>query len=228
MAKNKVTRKQLLKEPDEFLTLSARLIEYGVKNKRRIIWAGIGVLVLVVAIAGFRYHATRSEARSFTLLSQTMIKFAGLAKDKGPATAFLEVEGDFRSLIEKYGSTAGGKLARVMYADLSVQGGYPDTAIPLYKAALQDYEDQPAVRHSILLSLAYALEAKKEYAAATDYLETLAADKGAVGADEAAYNLGRLYELMGEAGKSRAMYEKVLADYPDFVYADLIRAKLAT
>jgi len=227
MAKNKLTRKQLLKEPDEFLSLSARLIGYGVKNQRRIIWAGIGILVLVVAIAGFRYHANRSEARSFTLLSQTMMKFAGLAKEKEPATAFLEVEDDFRSLIEKYGSTAGGKIARVMYADLSAQGGYPDTAIPLYKRALQDFEDQPPVRYSILLSLSYALEAKKEYAAAADYLETVAAAKGAVGADEATYNLGRLYELMGETEKSRRMYEKVLSDYPDFVYVDLVRAKLS-
>jgi predicted negative regulator of RcsB-dependent stress response len=227
MAKNRVTRKQLLKEPDEFLTLSARLLEFAVKNKRQMIWVGIGCLILVIAVAGFRYHSARSESHSFALLSQTMVKFANLSQEKGPATGFLEVEGDFKNLIDNYGGTTGGKLARVMYADLSAQGGYPDTAIPLYKKALADFEGEPRVKHKILLSLAYALEAKREYKAAADYLETLAADKGAVGAGEATYNLGRIYALMGEAQKSQAMYEKLLSDYPDNMYADLVRSKLA-
>ena len=224
MAKRKVTRKQLLKEPDEFLTVSARLIEFGVKYKSQVTWAGIGFLVLIVAVAGFRYYSARSESRSFTLLSQNMIKFANISKEKGPATGFLEVENDFKALIKKDGGTVGGKHARVMYADLSVQGGYPDTAIPLYKNALKDFEDEPAIKNSILLSLAYAFEAKKEYEAAAEYLETAASVKGAVGADEATYNLGRIYALMGETEKSRAMYQRVLSDYPDFIYADLIKA----
>ena len=41
------------------------------------------------------------------------------------------------------------------------------------------------------------------------------------------YNLGRIYALMGDAQKSRQSYEKLLADYPEFMYADLVRAKLA-
>jgi tetratricopeptide (TPR) repeat protein len=227
MAKKKVTRKQLLKQPDEFLSLSARLLGFGVKYKNQVTWACIGLLVLVVAVAGIRYYAAKTESRSFTLLSQAVMKFASLSKEKGPAAAYLEVEGDFNSLIKKFSGTAGGRIARIIYADLSLQGGYPDTAIPLYKQALEDFADRPMIKNGLYLSLAYALEEKKEYAAAADYLETLAAMPDAVGAGQARYNLGRIYALRGDAQKSRQSYEKLLADYPDFIYADLVRSKLA-
>ena len=227
MAKKKVTRKQLLKQPDEFLSTSARLVGFGVKYKNQVTWGVIGLLVLVVAVAGIRYYAAKTESRSFTLLSQAVIKFASLSQEKGPATAYLEVEDDFNSLIKRFGGTDGGKIGRIMYADLSLQGGYPDTAIRLYKQALEDYADKPMIKNSVFLSLAYAFEEKKEYAAAADYLETLAAAPDAIGVGEALYNLGRIYALMGDAQKSRQSYEKLLADYPEFMYADLVRAKLA-
>ncbi len=227
MAKSKVTRKELLNKPDEFLTLSARLINFGVKYKNQVIWACVGILVLVAAVGGIRYYSAKTESRAFTLLSQALIRFASLSQEKGPAAGFTEAEEEFKGLVRKFGGTEGGRIARVMYADLSARAGYPDTAIPLYQQALEDYGDRPMVKNGVLLGLAYALEAKKDYAAAAGYLEKAASTAGAVGADEATFHLGRIYALLGDGRKSRQYYEKLLADYPDFIYADLVRAKLA-
>ena len=41
--------------------------------------------------------------------------------------------------------------------------------------------------------------------------------------DEALYNLGRLYARLGKAEKSKAAYDKILSDYPDSLYIELVK-----
>ncbi|UCG81064.1 MAG: hypothetical protein JSV60_01915, partial [Desulfobacterales bacterium] len=66
MAKKKrVTRKKLLKEPDEFLTFSAKAIQFIANNRRPVLGVVIGVLVVALAFAGFRYFSNLSERRAY-------------------------------------------------------------------------------------------------------------------------------------------------------------------
>ena len=53
--KRKKTRKELLKEPDEFMTLSGKLIKFAVEHKKQLTY-GLGIiLALVVIISGVRF-----------------------------------------------------------------------------------------------------------------------------------------------------------------------------
>ena len=47
--KRKKTRKELLKEPDEFITLSSKLIGFGVEHKNQLIY-GLGIIVALALI----------------------------------------------------------------------------------------------------------------------------------------------------------------------------------
>ena len=59
--KKKVTRKQLLKEPDEFLTFSTKLFNFVLKYKLQVLGALGGVILIVLAISGFSYY-THTQA----------------------------------------------------------------------------------------------------------------------------------------------------------------------
>jgi hypothetical protein len=43
----------------------------------------------------------------------------------------------------------------------------------------------------------------------------------------ALFNLGRLYEEMGESTKSQAAYNRLVSEFQDSVYYDLVNEKLA-
>jgi hypothetical protein len=43
--------------------------------------------------------------------------------------------------------------------------------------------------------------------------------------DEAFFNLGRIYELMGENEKSTAAFKKIISDYTDSIYIELAKEK---
>ena len=56
MAGKKVTRKKLLKEPDEFITTTGKIIQFLREQRRQLIIYGMIVLCLAVAGAGGYYY----------------------------------------------------------------------------------------------------------------------------------------------------------------------------
>ncbi len=113
MAKRKrVTRKQLLKEPDEFLTFSRRLLLFVLENKVKIA-TGLGAFFAVIIVfSGIQYFSDRAEDKAFALIGQGVDKYETLLKDDGPEKAYTDVQPDFQLILDKYSEKNAGKLDR--------------------------------------------------------------------------------------------------------------------
>ena len=62
--KQKKTRKELLKEPDEFMTLTGKVIGFAVDHRTQLTY-GLGiVLALVIIVSGVRFFSIRAEKKS--------------------------------------------------------------------------------------------------------------------------------------------------------------------
>ena len=227
MAAKKVTRKQLLKEPDEFITFSARLFQFAVKFKFQIlVGIGVGCAVLIL-VSGFVYFSKKSEEKAFSLMQQGIKKYKTLSQTIGPAKAYLEVNTDFEYILKKYSSKDGGKLTRVSYADICYQAGEYDKAIFLYRQSLKDLVDHQPVKYLVLNGLGYSYAAKQEYQEAATYFQKIASGPESIMKDEALFNLGRIYHTLGNSEKSKASYEKIVSDHPDSIYIELAKDKVA-
>ncbi|MBI9083920.1 MAG: tetratricopeptide repeat protein [Desulfobacterales bacterium] len=222
MAK-KVSRKQLLKEPDQFLTFSSRMLNFAGQYRNRILWGTVSFFGLIIAIALVNFISSRAETRAFALLDQATGRYeAALAKD-GPEKALEAASGDFQKLFDDYTSQAGGQMARVVFADACFRGGNIDRAVSLYTDALVDYADQPFYLNRIRASLALALVQKKDFKTAAEQFEQVV--QGGRGmTDEALFHLGMLYARMGEADKSRRSFDKIVAEHADSIYLELAKA----
>ena len=60
MARKRVTRKQLLKEPDEFISFTGKLIQFSRQHDREITYAVSAFFIIVVALAAFRFFSNRA------------------------------------------------------------------------------------------------------------------------------------------------------------------------
>ena len=226
MAKRKkVTRKQLLKEPDEFLTFSAKLFNFVVKYKVQALGALGGLILIVLAISGFSYYSHKQASEAVAQLQKSWNRYESLRNEKGPVEAYQTVGPEFDKILNDHGRQPGGKAARVILANISYNGGDADKAIALYKAALEDFAD-PFYRGQILNGLGYAHEAKNDFEKAAEYFETIATGSSEVLRGEALFNLGRLYGTLGNLGKSMDAYQKVISDYPNSLYADMARERI--
>ena len=225
--KIKISRKQLLNEPDEFITLSSKLLKFIIDHKSQITIAVSVIFLFLLAFSGWRYFLNKAEDKASISLDRNIIRYESVKMKEGADKAYLEVEKDFQLLLKKYSGRHGGKLARVVFANICYNAGKADEAIALYKKSLRDFDDKPFINNLILNSLGYAYEKKGDYAGAIQYFEMTAQGPQPDLKNEAWYNLGRLYSREGDIEKSSKAYNKIVSDFTNSIYFDLVKEKLA-
>ncbi len=185
-----------------------------------------GVILIVLTVSGWSYHSRQRANESLAQLQKSWNRYETLrnGKDKDPVLAYQEVRTEFEQLIADFGDKPGGKMARVIFADICYDAGEADKAIALYQSALEDFT-QPFYRDQILNGLGYAYEAKKEYETALEYFGKISVGSDPVLKAEALFNMGRLYAALGNTEKSQQAYQKIIADSPQSFYAELAKER---
>jgi tetratricopeptide (TPR) repeat protein len=225
--KRKKTRKELLREPDEFMTISGKLIGFAVDHKNQLAYALGIIVILALIISGYRFFSIRAENNASALLDKSLTKYNSLKTDKQPDEVYGEVSADFQFILDKYKGKESAKLARIIYANICYNAGKYKQAIELFKTALTDFAKYPMIRQQILSNLGYAYEQEKDYSTAVGYFEKISTAPEPIMRDEALFHLGRLYDKLGENEKSREAYNKILTDHQDFIYIDLVKERMS-
>lgn len=226
--KRKKTRKELLKEPDEFITLSGKLINLAVEHKTLLTYSIAIIIGLAVIITGIRLFSIRAENKAAALLDNTLTKYESLKNEKKiPEEVYGAVSPDFQLILDKYGGKESGKIARLTFANICYDAGKYEQAIKLYKTSLKDFEKHPLVQYQVLGSLGYAWEQLNDYATAAVYFEKLTSAPEPIMRAEALYHLGWLYDKLGQSEKSKAAFNKILSEHQDFIYLDLVKEQMS-
>jgi len=229
------SRKELLEEPDPFLVFVGRMMEFGKTYQNQIVAAVATLLIVVVAIYGVIYFKNKAEDKAAVMLGNALAKYSSiLYRDPNilnpEAPTFVEYEDvkkNFKKIVDKYSTTGSGKIAVVHYADLCYLTKNYDEAIKTYNRALNAFGDKTEFKSLILNGIAYAYEGKKDFDKALTYFEKIASDEDAVMKDQAFFNLGRIYESLGKVKLMKAAYNRIVSEYPDSMYFDLAREKVA-
>jgi TolA-binding protein len=228
MAKGSATRKQLLKEPDQFITFSGKLIAFGRSNLKTILIITGILFSLLLALVTVQQISRRNENRASGLVEKAVAKYSTALQGTTPQKAYDQIKTDFADIFNQYGSTDAAKIARIIYGDISFNAGDADTAIAMYTLALEDFKQSPAVKNIVLSGLGYAFVLKAEYPRSIHYFEMISAGKEKTLKSGALFNLAWLYEAAGEKEKAAAMYNQLLADYPESMYSNLVREKVSS
>ena len=227
--KRKKTRKELLKEPDEFITISGKMIQFATAHKTALTYAIAIIIGLAVIISGIRFFSIRAENKAAALLDNSLAKYQSLENEKKrPDEVYGAVSSDFQLILEKYGGKESGKVARLTFANICYNAGKYEQAIDLYKKSLQDFEKHPLILNQVIGSLGYAWEQLKDYSTAVGYFEKLVSAPEPITRAEALYHLGWLYDKLGQTEKSQAAYNKILSEHQDFIYLDLVKERMSS
>jgi len=224
-AAKKKTRKELLKEPDEFLTLSSRFLGWAATYKKQINMAVLAALTAGVLISGYFFYVNQQEAKAAGLLAQALEKIERLGPGKPTPKTVQEVSEDFRRIFSDYDSRSNGNIARLLFANLCYETGDYQQAAELYKTSLPRFADQPMIHFQILKNLGYTYAALKDPGTAAGYFEQALAGGAKSLQDDVLFNLGEIYVRLGQKDKSADFFKRILSEHPDSVYANLIRQK---
>jgi len=226
--KRRVTRKELLKKPDEFLTLSARMLQFALGHRTQVTWSVAALLCVLLVSAAVGYLINMAEGKASQMLNQSMAKYADSLKVDGPVEAASDVENDFEAILDKYSSRDAARFARLIYADICFNAGLLERAVDLYQAALEDFGTMQPYRNLILTSLGIAYEENQDYDAAVQHFERIIGSGEALMKDEALFALGRLYAALEQTDRSREAYSQLIEEYPGSFQAEIARDKTAS
>lgn len=226
MAEEK-SRKELLEEPDPFMVFVGKALAFYRKYQQQVI-VGVGAVVLVaIVVTGIIYYQGKEEERAAAMLGQANAKYQAM-RQKGPSFMDHEaLKNEFRTISEKHAKTGAGRAALLQYADLAYATGDYDTAVSAYGKALDAYKDQPEFKNLIYNGLAYAYEGKKDLEKAQAHYEMIVSGAQTGLKDQALFNLARIYEKKGMEKEKAEAYQRIVSDYPEFMYYELARENTA-
>jgi len=226
MAQDK-DRKELLEEPDPVTIFLHRLFAFLVTHRNRLIAGGITLAVVVIVVSGVGYFLNQAENKAATMLGQALEEYGAAKEGSGAPPDYEKLKADFKAVIDQYGYTDAADLAMVQYASVLHESGDNAAAIEMFQKAYDTFEGKAQIDNLVLNGMAYAYEAKGDVENAVSCFEKIVADNDAIIKDQALFNLGRLYGQLGKADESRGAYEKIVSDYPDSLYVEPAKMKIA-
>jgi predicted negative regulator of RcsB-dependent stress response len=223
--KKKLSRKELLKEPDEFLSLSRRMLQFAVDHKKSITIAAAAFFGLLLAAAGFRYYTVRAEDRAFAQLREASAIYEAASAGKSAQEAQRAAAAAFEKLFDRYAGKAAARIGRVVYADICFRGGNPQKAVELYTQALDSFGEDPALSSLIHSGLGYAWEASGNLENASASFQKVAEGSDSIFKDDALFQLARINERMGKISEGAKLYSTLPEQYPGSLFVEIAKEK---
>lgn len=226
MAQKKITRKELLKSPDEFLTLSEKVFNFVKERSRQFITAGIVTAILLVLVAGVKYYLDLTSGRALAAYDQAV---SGLTPEKGfdPQRAKTAVR-ELEKVNSSYSRYASGRHALLDLGSLYYKLGQLDKAQNVYQKFLDSLRpEEKHLKPMLLDSLAYVFEAQGDYAQAEAKWNEVLGLSGRLMKEDAYLGLGRIFLAREMNEKAKQIYQRFLNDYPNSSSVALVKAKLA-
>lgn len=205
-----------LKQPDEFISLSRRAIEWAEHNMATVQIAVGAAIVVVLLVAGIRWYVqSRAEAAAR--------QFYG-ATELFKREQWEEAQKDFASLAGSYASTPYGTLAKLYAGRSALNASKPGEAVP-YLTEFVASAPSMALEQIGRVALAQALADTSNVAGAREQLDRAVLLDGPL-APEARIRLARIEEQDGSKEKAIELYRQYLTDDPDGAAAAMARMRL--
>jgi tetratricopeptide (TPR) repeat protein len=212
MVKGKKITKKKLKEPDEFITLTQRTLLFIETHARKVVTAGVVVLVIVLGIVFYQLWDRKKDADANQKLSAAMEIYQRVSSPyrEGSPSEYKAAIGGFDDVIKQFPGTAAGKFSLLHKGNIHFKLGELDEAIKAYQAFLERAGKETLYRLFGLEGLGYAYEGKKEYAKAIEVYQQIVAMGETFQLEEAHLSLGRCYERLEKNQEALENYNAYL------------------
>ncbi len=193
----------------------------GIYKKQLLLILGVVVLAAVVFV-GIITSFQRSENKASHLVAEATARYNQLADD--PKKAYQNVKDSFETVLNEYANTDAGKMAQITYAGICMDAGEYDRAGVLYEGALKSFGEEAVLHNFLLSSLGHVWLAKNDLDRAETYFQQIETGKSDLLKDEARFVLAQIYAARQKSDASQKMYEKLVKENQQSMYAGLAQA----
>ena len=225
MAKRKIRKKEL-KKPDEFITLSSKIIIWCQDNTRIVIGVLASVAVLVAITSAVFLFKARRETKARGLYEEALSLYQVESPSNVGAIDYSMAAAKLEEVKQRYRSTKVATNVLIDLGNIYFQEGDYEKAIACYSDFLQRTDVSHPLHDQALESLGETYEAKASWQEAVEVYQRLANEGAPVYQAQAQLYLGRVYEAIGDKQKAMTHYDNYLNDSPALIFGEWIRVKL--
>lgn len=223
----KLDRKKLLKEPDEFLTVSDRVVKWGKVNLKLLVVTGSALVLAISLTLGIQTYLNHRANQAGQALAAVFDDFIACLVGQADAAQVEAASKGLSQVVEQYGATEAGMQARLALGELWLRQGQAEKAEKAL-ASLSEEPDLPSTMAPLALAaLGRSQEQRSKYAEAA---EAYANAAKAAGPQQAAiYRLdrARVLEGVGDKAKAEEIYRDLAQQAKDPLIGQTARQRLA-
>lgn len=227
MAKKKVTRKELLKETDEFLSVSARAAIFVREHSRQFKYLGATIVAVIIIYLGINAYFNRIDKKGQQAYNTAY--YALLENINGPGgdqKDLKKAEALFQEVLDNYGLSKVRPLAFPELAYLNFTQKKYDEAISHYEQYLREVTDGSPYQAMTRLALAACHEEKGAFNKAIELLEQITSVSDDFFKEQAMISLARVYRLANQPQKSKETLETFFEKFKESPFLPLVRSHL--
>jgi predicted negative regulator of RcsB-dependent stress response len=213
MPRQKVTRKQLLKEPDEFLSTSLRTYRL---LKHHSGWVTAGILAIFVAgvgVWGWRIYQERREGQAMAAHAEAYQIYRKAAEqlDEAASKDLMDRAVErFQTVIQRFDGTQAAWMAHLYRGHACYAVRRYDEAIHDYEAALSGASGgAEEIRALAMEGLGYTRMAKGDTDGAMSAFQGLKEQGGPAFQRTAKWNMARCYERLGKVQEALDLFKEL-------------------
>jgi len=212
-------RRKDLKRPDEFVTISTRVLAWAGSHRRLAIGSGAAVVVLVVAITAALGLRGARDRDANADLARAWARYHE-SNGSGAASQLAEVG-------RRWSGAGAGTAAKVLAAAAELRADNAESALVQIQDVLAEPTLPTFLRQESLVAYGFALEKKGQRDEAIAKYGEAAAIDGPYTAT-AILAEARVRSAAGQKDQARSLYERLQKDFPEVADREQIAAKLAT
>jgi predicted negative regulator of RcsB-dependent stress response len=226
MAKKKITRKELLKGTDEFLSFSSKAVNFISTHMRELKLVGLAIAILVVAYLGLTTYLRYVNKNGQNAYNTAYHALAKEMKPDANPDNLRKSEELFRKVADEYGRSKAARLALPQIAYLKFLDKKYDEAIVLYQNFFDKVSGNTEYESMASLALAACFEAKGDLKAAIEALIPIVETPDNSFGEAAKLSLARLYRLDQKPEMAKELLKKFVEEHTDSPFLPLAKAHL--
>jgi len=218
--KKRITKKEMKQDP--LFTTLGQIEEFYQQNKKYVRWALTGIAVIVIAVFMFINNRRANNEKAAAEFGKVFKLYDMAVTDPKQYTIAINGQPErgimgLKGIVENYGGSESGELARFYLANCYFNLGQ-------YDEALKHYDNfsgaDNLLRSSALAGVGSCYEAKKEYGkAASSYEKAASMASNTTSTPEYLNEAGRCYGLSGDKEKAIALFKRIKKEYPTSTFA---------
>jgi tetratricopeptide (TPR) repeat protein len=229
VAEKKVSRKALLKEPDEFLSFSARVILYVKENSRQMVALVLLIMACSAAAVSYNSYRTSRERNSHELFLRALRAYEETLEAEEPVSQ-VKLEAllaQFDYLVSQYGSLPAGEMAQLYAGHVLFKKEDYHGALERYLKMESTSLANQGVRQVFWYHIAETCMALKDYDQAMALFDKLSKDTDSPYRREAYASIARIYELTDRKKEAVQAYRQYLKMFPEAPDAAFVKSRVA-